>query len=162
MSFAKLLVLVRPWCRAVKAAATRTKTIVGRGDGTSQLRQLGIAGRKTQPERGRRLHLGRPSAVVAEAKEREGSRGAERRWRGDQAQVDSRRENVCACSSAVGEYATSKFSNFSEKGKLTFCVASFFFCSSSPKMVLTWFGKIEIRCKIIGPPVLFTMDSYTA
>ena len=38
-------------------------------------------------------------------RKREGSRGAERRWRGDQDQVDSRRENVCACSSAVGEYA---------------------------------------------------------
>ena len=70
MSFAKLLVLVRPWCRAVRAAATRTKTIVGRGDGTSQLRQLGIAGRKTQPERGRRLRLGRPSAVGRGEKEK--------------------------------------------------------------------------------------------
>ena len=126
------MVLVRPWCRAVRAAATRTKTIVGRGDGTSQLRQLGIAGRKTQPERGRRLRLGRPSRWPR--RKREGSCGAERRWRGDQDQVDSRRENVCACSSAAGEYATSKFSNFSEKGKLTFCVASFFFCSSSPRV----------------------------
>ena len=87
----------------MRAAATRTKTIVGRGDGTSQLRQLGIAGRKTQPERGRRLRLGRPSAVGRGEREK-GAAGAERRWRGDQDQVDSRRENVCACSSAVGEY----------------------------------------------------------
>ena len=105
----------------MRAAATRTKTIVGRGDGTSQLRQLGIAGRKTQPERGRRLRLGRPSAVGRGEREKGAAeQRAERRWRGDQDQVDSRRENVCACSSAVGEYATSKFSNFSEKGKLTF------------------------------------------
>ena len=67
-------------------------------------------------------------------RKREGSCGAERRWRGDQDQVDSRRENVCACSSAVGEYATSKFSNFSEKGKLTFCFCFFLFCESSPRM----------------------------
>ena len=31
-------------------------------------------------------------------RKREGSRGTERRWRCDQDQVDSRRENVCACS----------------------------------------------------------------
>ena len=66
-------------------------------------------------------------------RKREGSRGAERRWRGDQDQVDSRRENVCACSSAVGEYATSKFSNFSEKGQLTFCFASFFSARAHPE-----------------------------
>ena len=89
MSFAKLLVLVRPWCRAVRAAATRTKTIVGRGDGTSQLRQLGIAGRKTsaltQPERGRRRRLvGQPSAVGRGEREKG---AAEQRGVGDATKI---------------------------------------------------------------------------
>ena len=83
------MVLVRPWCRAVRAAATRTKTIVGRGDGTSQLRQLGIAGRKTsaltQPERGRRRRLvGQPSAVGRGEREKG---AAEQRGVGDATKI---------------------------------------------------------------------------
>ena len=114
-----------------RGAATRTKAIVGRGDGTRRLRQLNIASCPAQPELGRRLHLAGRRPFEAKRKE---SFGAGRRWRGDQDQVDSRRENVCACSSAVGEYATSKFSNFSEKGKLTFCVVSRNVCQTISRL----------------------------